>query len=289
MRINDTSFACAGFISFSTPPAFSSDTVPMRLTVLTGSKCSKNTDAIQKNNIRKVFTVMETVYQVICLVFIAAAAVFFLFRNKKSETGASTLQVIMAVFQLVLCGGFFALCISDVFDIRVNFSYERLVLDFFYAAAFLAISIYTLATKHKEDSRYFKGIIWTFIALIAVQCFVFPYGTENIFLRIFESLEGAVVFGLLIALLFNLEKERFSQNCLLAAVALELIVAVENTIIPFAAVTEDFQLIDIPLNYASLFMRPVLFASLALSYRVWLNMRGKAIGIRKIGKKAKAD
>ncbi len=148
MRINDTSFVCAGFISFSTPPAFSSDTVPMRLTVLTGSKCSK--------------TRMQS-----------------------------------------------------------------------------------------------KKII------------------SERFLQSWKQ--------------FILEKERFSQNCLLAAVALELIVAVENTIIPFAAVTEDFQLIDIPLNYASLFMRPVLFASLALSYRVWLNMRGKAIGIRKIKKKAKAD
>ena len=199
------------------------------------------------------------------------------------------MQIVLAVFQLVLCGGFFALCLSDVFDIKENFSYERLVLDFFYAAAFLALSIYTLATKHKEDSRYFKGIIWTFIALIAAQCFVFPYGTENIFLRIFESVEGAVVFGLLIAILFRLEKETFSQNCLLVAVALELIVAVENTIVPFAAITGDIQPIDIPLNYASLFMRPVLFASLALSYRVWLNMRGKAIGVRKIRKKAKSE
>ena len=36
---------------------------------------------------------------------------------------------------------------------------------------------------------------------------------------------------------------------------------------------EDFQAVDIPLNHAALFMRPVLFASLALAYRFWLERR----------------
>lgn len=59
------------------------------------------------------------------------------------------------------------------------------------------------------------------------------------------------------------------------ATVLELAVAAENTIVPFSTITDDIQLIDIPLNYAALFMRPVLFASLALIYRVWMDGRKK--------------
>lgn len=35
----------------------------------------------------------------------------------------------------------------------------------------------------------------------------------------------------------------------------------------------DFQTVDIPLNHEALFMRPVLFASLALAYLFWLERR----------------
>ena len=52
---------------------------------------------------------------------------------------------------------------------------------------------------------------------------------------------------------------------------MELAVAVLNTVIPMTAITGDTQSIDIPLNYASLYMRPVIFGSLALAYRVWLD------------------
>lgn len=92
-------------------------------------------------------------------------------------------------------------------------------------------------------------------------------------MRIFGALEGAVVYGLLIAILIKLDDEKFCQKSLFAATVLELAVAVENVIVPFATITEDFQTIDIPLNYAALFMRPVLMASLALTYRVWLDRK----------------
>ena len=49
--------------------------------------------------------------------------------------------------------------------------------------------------------------------------------------------------------------------------------AVVNTAIPMAAITEDIQSIDIPMNYLSLYMRPVIFSSLALVYRVWLDLQ----------------
>lgn len=61
----------------------------------------------------------------------------------------------------------------------------------------------------------------------------------------------------------------------LMAVALQIICsllligAIENVAVPMSSITDDFQLVDIPLNYASLFMRPVLFSSLTLVYSVW--------------------
>ena len=226
---------------------------------------------------------MAAALQIVCVLFILFVMVFFLRRNKASQSGASGSQMALAVFQIMLCGWFFALCLSDVLDIKANFSYVRFVVNIFYAAAFLSISVYTLFYKHKDANKYLKGVIWAYIVLIAVQCFAFPYGTETEWVRVFESLEGAVVFGLLVALLFRLEDPTIGQNILLCATILELIVAVENVIAPFSSITDDYQLVDIPLNYAALFMRPVLFASLALAYRVWLNRRGQAIGRRSFG------
>ena len=56
-------------------------------------------------------------------------------------------------------------------------------------------------------------------------------------------------------------------------VILEFAVAVVNTAIPMATITEDVESIDIPMNYLSLYMRPVIFSSLALVYRVWLDLQ----------------
>ena len=216
---------------------------------------------------------MATTFQIICIVLIIAAAAWYIFRNKDNRANASTPQLVLAVFQIVLCGWFFSLCVSDVLDIQVSFSYERLIVNIFYALAFLALAIYTLFFQQNKESVYFKSVICAYILLIAVQCFVFPYGTEDILIRIFETLEGAVVFGLLVASLFKLEDTSFTGASFLAATVLELIIAVGNTVMPFSSITDDIQAVDIPLNYAALFMRPVLFASLTLSYRAWLNRR----------------
>ena len=216
---------------------------------------------------------MAIVYQIVCSLFIVAALVYFLMKNKPTETGASRAQVILAGFQVVLCGWFYALCISDILDINVNFSYVRAILNTLYAIAFLGITVYTLFTKHRKKDKDLKGVIFTYIVLIGVQCFVFPYGKESEILRIFEAAEGAVVFGLLIAVLTRLREENFCRKSLFAATILELIVAIENVTQPIAEITGDFLLVDIPLNYASLFMRPVLLASLTLAYRVWLDGR----------------
>ena len=216
---------------------------------------------------------MSTVFQIICVAFIVAAIVIFVRNNSRQRIRASKRQMAMGVFQIIICGWFFALCLSDVLDIKVNFSYERFTVNCFYAIAFLAITVYTLFNKYKWGDQYFKGVIWAFIVLIGVQCFVYPYGTESEVMRVVEAVEGAVVFGLLISLLFKLKDARYGMRVLVIAVILEIFIAVENAIMPFASITDDFQPIDIPLNYAALFMRPILFGSLALSYRVWLDLK----------------
>lgn len=217
---------------------------------------------------------MAIAFQIICAVLIVSAAVYFVHKNKKANVKATKGWNALAVFQIILCGWFFSLCVSDILDVQVSFSLERIAVNVFYLIAFLAIAVYVLFNEFKKDAVYFKGVIWAYLVLIVVQCFVFPYGTEERLLQIFEDVEGAVIFGLLIALLLKLEDAPFGQRCLIVITALELIVAVENVIVPFASITNDFQPVDIPLNHASLFMRPVLFASLALAYRVWLKRRG---------------
>ncbi len=110
-------------------------------------------------------------------------------------------------------------------------------------------------------------------ALIAAQCFVFPYDAENEFLRICEAVEGIAVFTMLVLLATRINDEKYGQIALAVIVLLELAVAVLNTVLPMASITEDIQSIDIPMNYAALYMRPVIFSSLALIYRIWLDLR----------------
>lgn len=226
---------------------------------------------------------MAIAHQVICAALIVSAVIFFIYKSRKANVKATKVQSALAVFQIILCGWYFSLCLSDILDFQTHFSLERAVVNLFYVLAFLAIAVYALFNRFKEDEVYFKGVIWAYLVLIIVQCFVFPYGTEERLLQIFEDVEGALIFGLLIAFLLRLKDAPFGQRCLIIITALELIVAVENVIVPFASITNDFQPVDIPLNYASLFMRPVLFASLALAYRAWLERRGLAKK-RRIGK-----
>ena len=94
---------------------------------------------------------MADFVQIICAVLIVAAAVFYIYRSVKRPAGESRLQMVLAVFQVLLCGWFFALCISDVLDIQVNFSLMRLILYICYALAFLAITIYTLFLRAIVD------------------------------------------------------------------------------------------------------------------------------------------
>ena len=220
---------------------------------------------------------MSVAFQVVSALLLIAALIVFLIKSRSSGTGATKGQLLLAGFQFLLCGWFFALCLSDILDITISFSYVRLVLNVFYGIAFIAVSIYTLLMKYRKNDKDLKLVIVSYIILIALQCFVFPYGTGNELLRILEAVEGAVVFGILIAVFIRISDEKFCQRGLFITTVLELAIAAENVIVPFSTITDDIQLIDIPLNYAALFMRPVLFASLALIYRVWLDGREKAV------------
>lgn len=90
-------------------------------------------------------------------------------------------------------------------------------------------------------------------------------------MRVLEAIEGAVVFGLLIALVLNLKNSAFGKRAVLAVVLLEFAVAIANVICPIASVTGDFQLVDIALNFQSLFIRPIMFCAIVLSYCAWLD------------------
>ena len=108
-------------------------------------------------------------------------------------------------------------------------------------------------------------------ALIAVQCFVFPYETKSEPKRICEAVEGIAVFTMLLLLAAQINNGKYGQSALWVIVLLEFAIAVLNTVHPMVSITEDIQSIDIPMNYISLYMRPIIFSSLALVYRIWLD------------------
>ena len=215
---------------------------------------------------------MAVAFQVVSVILIIGAVPLFL-KNSSGNTMITKPQKILAVFQIVLCGGFFALCLSDVLDIRVNFSAVRLILNIFYALAFLSLAAFALSDLHRKKQKHIRMIVCFCAALIAVQCFVFPYDAENEFIRVCEAAEGIAVFTLLILLITKINDEKYGQSTLFVIILLEFEIAVLNTVLPMPSVTEDIQLIDIPMNYLSLYMRPVIFSSLALIYRIWLDLR----------------
>ena len=145
-------------------------------------------------------------------------------------------------------------------------------LNVFYALAFLSLTAFGLSDLKQKKQKHIRMVVCCCAALIAAQCFVFPYDAKNEFIRICEAVEGIAVFTMLILLAAKISNEKYGQNALLVIVLLELAIAVLNTVLPMASITEDIQHIDIPMNYLSLYMRPVIFSSLALIYRIWLDL-----------------
>ncbi len=215
---------------------------------------------------------MEIAFQIVGAILIIGAVLLFL-KQSSRNTMLTKGQRALAAFQIALGGGFFALCLSDILDIKVSFSAVRAFLNVFYALAFFSLAVFALSDLQKKKQKQIRVIVCCCAALIAAQCFVFPYDAENEFLRICEAVEGIAVFTMLVLLATRINDEKYGQIALAVIVLLELAVAVLNTVIPMASITEDIQSIDIPMNYAALYMRPVIFSSLALIYRIWLDLR----------------
>ena len=214
---------------------------------------------------------MGIAFQIVSVILIIAAVVQF-WKNSSRNTMMTKGQKALAVFQIVLCGGFFALCLSDVLDINANFSAVRFFLNIFYALTFLSLTAFALSDLQQKKQKHIQMIVSFCAALIAVQCFVFPYDAANEFIRIFEAVEGIAVFTLLIILVTRINDGKYGQRVLFAVILMELAVAVLNTALPMASIKEDIQIIDIPMNYMALYMRPIIFSSLALIYRIWLDL-----------------
>ena len=215
---------------------------------------------------------MGITFQIVSVILIIGAVLLF-WKRTSSNTIITKGQKALSVFQIVLCGGFFALCLSDALDISANFSAVRFFLNIFYALTFLSLTAFALSDLQQKKQKHIQMIVSFCAALIAVQCFVFPYDAANEFIRIFEAVEGIAVFALLIILVMKINDGEYGQRVLFAVVLMELAVAVLNTTLPMASITEDIQIIDIPMNYMALYMRPVIFSSLALIYRIWLDLQ----------------
>ncbi len=215
---------------------------------------------------------MGIAFQVVGVILIIGA-VFLFWKMASGQAMLTKVQRALSVFQIVLCGGFFALCLSDVLDIKANFSVVRLFMNLFYALAFLSLTAFALSNLQQHKQKHIRIIVCVCAALIAVQCFVFPYDANNAFKRIFEAVEGIAVYTMLLILMTRINDEKYGQSALWVIVLLELAVAVLNTVYPMASITEDIQSVDIPMNYLSLYMRPAIFASLALIYRIWLDQK----------------
>ena len=117
---------------------------------------------------------MGIAFQIVSVILIIGAVLLF-WKRTSSNTIITKGQKALSVFQIVLCGGFFALCLSDVLDISANFSAVRFFLNIFYALTFLSLTAFALSDLQQKKQKHIQMIVSFCAALIAVQCFVFPY------------------------------------------------------------------------------------------------------------------
>ena len=95
---------------------------------------------------------MEIAFQIVSVILIIGAVLLFLKRSSRN-TMITKFQKTLAVFQIVLGGSFFALCLSDVLDIKVNFSSVRLFLNLFYALAYLSLTAFVLSNLDQKKRK----------------------------------------------------------------------------------------------------------------------------------------
>lgn len=214
-------------------------------------------------------------FQVAWIVLIIIVLVAYIRKYWDADEEATRGQIVLVAFQIILAGYYFGLCFSDLLDFDVNFSLERFIINIFCDIAFLLLLVYVLFYSRRPEDRYFRIAVLAALIFIGVQCFIFPYRRDTGLFSILEKVEGAAVFFLLILFLWKLRKVRIAKLSILTVVILELIVAFANVIVPMESITGDIQKSDVPFNYQALFIRPVLFATIALAHQVWLDRRIK--------------
>ena len=107
---------------------------------------------------------MDIAFWIVSAILIIGAVCLFL-KHSSGNRMFKKEQKILAVFQIVLCGCFFALCLSDALDIKVSFSGVRLFLNIFYSLAFLSLSVFALSNLRMKKWVHMQIIVGTCAAL----------------------------------------------------------------------------------------------------------------------------
>ena len=210
---------------------------------------------------------MKVFLQAMCVALIAAASVLYMRGARPLRRKATRGQYMLVFFQIILCGSYFALCLSDYLFARAVPDQERMISDMIFLLMFLALGVYALFLSRLNSDLYIRGTLAILAALTAAQCFVFPDDASGTG-RVAAGAVGALTAAALIVSLLRIRSASFVQKCMIGIIALELSLAVWNV---FTAARLSA---DEPRRYAAFFMRTALFSTLALAYRVWLDRRG---------------
>ena len=70
---------------------------------------------------------MKALFQAMCVALIAAASVVYMRRNRPLRRKATRGQYMLVFFQIVLCGSYFVLCLSDYLAVRTGPDRARMI------------------------------------------------------------------------------------------------------------------------------------------------------------------
>ncbi len=109
------------------------------------------------------------VFQIASILLIVGAVFLFFRKNSSDDIPVTKVQKALAAFQIILCGGFFALCLSDILDLRMNASMERVIINIFYNLVFISLTVYALSDLGRKKRIHLQIVVCACAALIAVQ------------------------------------------------------------------------------------------------------------------------
>ncbi len=224
---------------------------------------------------------MQAVFVIISILIVIGAVIGFVRTPRMSRRKATTRQMAIAIFQMGMCGSFFAMSLSDFLDLGVDYTWQRFVMMILYDTAYLMLIIYVVGFSANKNSAFLRYVIYACIVLMTAQTLIFPYGSESPSKRYFELVAGLCVIVLLVVVAWKMQNPTVGSVCFLVIILLELAVAIWNVIDPLDFVVNDIQQEDVPLNYVMLFLRPVLFTSLSVAYRAWLDRHGYSVESKK--------